>query len=169
MRLAITALAALAVVCTAAPAHASASFPAEVDKYLKLTAPIESFIPPQGQGCRLCHSSDTGGYNTNNTFGTMMKNAGTMGTVTGSVDIGLAKLTQTAPRAIMDIQSMMNPNDDPLALNNDPIPAYGCGSIAGVRPPESARMAPLLALGALSLFLLRRRTASGRRADPRIT
>jgi hypothetical protein len=168
MRLAITAFAALAVVTTEAPALASATFPAEVDKDLKLTVRIEDFIPPQGQGCRLCHSSDQGGYNTNNTFGTMMKNAGATGTVTGSVDGALAKLSETAPRAIMDIQSMINPNDDPLALNNDPIPQYGCGSIAGAAPPEGARMVPFFALGALGLCLLRRRGAPRRRPDPRI-
>jgi hypothetical protein len=160
MRFAITALLTLGTVVWQVSALASETFPAEVDKDLGLVAPgrVEDIDPPGG-GCLLCHLSTSGGSGTNNVFGGMMLKAGCQGMITRSVDVALAKLEQTAPRAIADIRSGMDPNDDPLALSADPIPQYGCGSIAGPTPHGNSDGMPLLGLGALGLCLLRRRTA----------
>jgi hypothetical protein len=158
MRLAVFAWAAL---CLGLPgiAQASATFPQEVDKILMLQTPVEDIAAPLGPGggCLLCHQSPSGGFGTNNAFGTMMKNAGCVGTVTGSVDFALAKLEQTAPRAIADLQMAMDPNNDPLAINNDPVPQYGCGSVAGWTTRAADRGAAVpTALAVIALCLIRR-------------
>jgi hypothetical protein len=156
MRVVVTGFALLALLSAHRSALASATFPKEVDTNLMLKVPVEAFVPPQGQGCRLCHQSDSGGNGTNNAFGTMMKRAGCMGTITGSVDVALNQLKASAPRAIMDIEMSVDPNGDPLALNNDPLPQYGCGSVAGRAAHGGPWMLPAFAAAALGLGLLRR-------------
>jgi hypothetical protein len=160
MRFAVTTLLTLGTVVWQASAFASATFPQRVDTDLTLVAPglVENIDPPGG-GCTLCHLSSAGGSGTNNVFGSMMKHAGCRGTITGSVDGALIKLEVTAPRAIADIRMGTDPNTDPLAVSGDPIPEYGCGSIAGAAQPANSGRMPLLGLGAVGLCLLRRRTA----------
>jgi hypothetical protein len=112
-------------------AAASSTFPAAVDQALGLTASqrIEVTIDPP-LGCRLCHENDSGGNGTNNAFGLDMLMSGAIGTAPSTVGPALAAIQRQNPRAVSDIVMGVNPNDDPLALSDDPVPMYGCGSVA---------------------------------------
>jgi hypothetical protein len=143
------------VLLWSAPAFASPSFPAAVDQALGLTgdAIVEKHIDPP-MGCLLCHVVESGGAGTNNAFGHEMLNAGAMQDVTATIAPALATIGESNPRAIDDIRSGTNPNDDPTAAGDTPLPQYGCGSIAGA--PNGA--ASGLAWGApLVLAAARRR------------
>lgn len=120
------------VLLWSAPASASPSFPAAVDQALGLTgdAIVEKHIDPP-MGCLLCHVVESGGAGTNNAFGHELLNAGAMQDVTATIAPALGKIGESNPRAIDDIRSGTNPNDDPAAAGDTPVPQYGCGSIAG--------------------------------------
>jgi hypothetical protein len=150
------------------PAYGSPAFPAEVDKQLGLTGDmvIEKHIDPT-TGCLLCHVVEQGGNGTNNAFGLEMKQAGVVGTETQTIGPALAQLAQENPRAIQDIRSGINPNDDPLATSGRPVPQYGCGSVAGALD-GSAWGGGIAAAAGLALARRRRgRTNASRAARTR--
>jgi hypothetical protein len=149
----------LAVV--AQSAIASSTFPAQVDATLSelamMNVSIESGAAPP-DGCLLCHKSESGGLGTNNAFGDMMKAAGAVAATPGTVKPALLKLAQSNPRAIMDVAEGTNPNNDPSALSSDPVPEYGCGSIAGATYRGNSTPALVFGVSLLGVCLLRRRT-----------
>jgi MYXO-CTERM domain-containing protein len=90
-----------------------------------------------------------------------MKENGAVGAEPATVGPALDKLAQTDPRAIMDLVDGINPNDDPTALSNDPVPEYGCAMTARNGPPGWPPAA--LVLGGLGIPVLRRVRRSGAR------
>ncbi len=145
--------AALLALAWSFPSRASTTFPAAVDSHLGLKKTVEQIDPPQG--CLLCHNNPNGGLGTNNAFGTLMKENGAVAAEDGKIGPALDALAQTDPRAIMDLVSGIDPNADPAALSGDPVPHYGCGSIAAA-PARGSQVGALFGLGLACLALRRR-------------
>ncbi|MCL2448965.1 MAG: hypothetical protein FWD17_08470, partial [Polyangiaceae bacterium] len=69
----------------------------------------------------------------------------------------LGMMQQTNPRALDDLRMGQDPNNDPAALGGDPVPEYGCGSIATSPRPALATLVAWAAL--VGLGVIRRRYA----------
>jgi hypothetical protein len=124
----------LAVTAWSGPALASATFPAVVDQHLKLTgsATIEHAVAPP-DGCLLCHMTESGGFGTNNAFGSALRQHGAVGAEPSTVGPALDALEAVDPHAIDDIQMGINPNNDHSDPTESlPTPDYGC-SVASAR------------------------------------
>lgn len=142
-------------------AAGSATFPAQVDQTLSLTKTVEQIVPSpsgnsSGNGCLLCHTTEAGGFNTNNAFGTMMKNSGAQGGYPRTVGPAILNLEQADPRAIADLVNGINPNNDPAALSSDPVPQYGCSASAR-GPGEWPESGEFMAIVSFISLALRRR------------
>jgi MYXO-CTERM domain-containing protein len=154
-------LAFLLVTAWTVGAAASTSFPSAVDEHLKLTGAltVENAYPPTGMGCLLCHVTPVGGFGTNNTFGTKLREKGAVGAVPSTVGPALDALAQVDPRAIDDLMMGINPNDDPEdPVHPLPQPEYGCAMNGAPSTNDAPWALALLALAAV---------AGSRRRTPR--
>jgi MYXO-CTERM domain-containing protein len=145
-------LALLVAMAWTSQAAASTSFPQQVDDHLKLTgaATIERAVAPP-DGCLLCHQTELGGFGTNNAFGARLRQNGAVGAEPSTVGAALDALDRMDPRAIDDIMTGINPNDDP---EDDvpplPQPSYGCTMSGGAAAGDEAWAAALLAIAVLA-------------------
>ena len=139
---------AAAFLLAARPAHASATFPAEIQKQLGL-----SYTP----SCALCHANGVTGLGTATTkFATSMKARGLVANDLASLDTALAALeaegTDSDGDGVPDITELKNgtnPNGGGVP------PTYGCFSVTGQGLAGSPAALWLLALAA-ALELRRR-------------
>jgi len=146
-------------------AAGSSTFPAEVDQHLKLSgsATIENAVAPP-HGCLLCHTTEQGGFMTNNAFGAELRQQGAIGTRPSTVGPALDAVEMIDPRAIDDIRMGINPNDDhsnpTTAL---PQPSFGCSLSADRGGERRGGLGWLGILGSVALLWLRgaRRPARG--------
>jgi len=130
-----------------ATGSASASFPSVVESALNLTT--ITVDPPLG--CKLCHTSDSGGLGTLSRFGTLMKQYGAMPGANQSVVQALMLVEQSDKALIDDIKAGRDPNADESAAPSLPSPQYGCSTVGrstGAGPAWiAAALTALLALG----------------------
>ena len=156
-------LAALVVVgffARSVDARATPDFPPAVDADLMLPSGWVETKVDSPDGCHLCHVNQQGGQPLT-AFGTLMQDDGAVPYEAASTAASaLAAIGTADPKAIADIKNGTDPNLDPTALSGDPVPEYGCGSVAPGAPPGRAGG---VALGALALgFGLARRRRTGR-------
>ncbi|HXX70325.1 MAG TPA: hypothetical protein VEK07_24305 [Polyangiaceae bacterium] len=151
------------VVALARTARATPDFPAAVDQDLVLGSGwVETKVAPP-DGCHLCHVNDPpaapGPPMT--AFGTLMLNDGATPYMAASTaGPALMAIQASNPRAIADIEKGTDPNTDPTALTNDPVPEYGCTSVSP-GPPTGA--SGILLFGAFVLaFRLPHRSRAAR-------
>ena len=138
----------VAFLLAAGPVHASASYPAEIQKQLGL-----SYTP----SCALCHANGVTGLGTATTkFATSMKARGLVANDLTSLDTALAALeaegTDSDGDGVPDITELKNgtnPNGGGVP------PTYGCFSVTGQGLAGSPAALWLLALAA-ALGLRRR-------------
>jgi hypothetical protein len=131
-----------------ATGSASASFPSVVESALNLTT--ITVDPPLG--CKLCHTSDSGGLGTLSRFGTLMKQYGAMPGANQSVVQALMLVEQSDKALIDDIKAGRDPNADESAAPSLPSPQYGCSTTVGrsTRGESAWTVAVMLALVALA-------------------
>jgi hypothetical protein len=124
---------------------------------------VETIFPPDG--CHLCHVKGSTGGTPNTQFGTIMVANGAMVLQTTTVTAALGRIEMTAPQLIADLRAGNDPNLDMStgAQNLDPVPSYGCGSIARGRPAGSSDWSPVLMLvsGLAAVRRLRRGRPEG--------
>lgn len=147
-----------------APAGASPTFPAAVDEFLTQrggTTTIEKIF--NDMGCHLCHVLEAGSM-PHTKFGNLMIQYGTQAEMINTMRAALAAIEQNDPQYIDDLKMGTDPNQDTsmaTATNNDPLPAYGCGSMSGARTTPCGLGGAFVA-GMLVLALRRgRRVAQG--------
>jgi hypothetical protein len=106
------------------PASASGSqtFPPVVEQALQL--PTITVDPPNG--CKLCHTTESGGLGTLSRFGTLLKQYGAMPGVPQSIEQALMLVEQNDKQLIEDIKAGRDPNADNGAPPSLPSPEYGC-------------------------------------------
>jgi hypothetical protein len=141
-------------------AHATPDFPPFVDQYLMLSdgGTLEAKVDPP-DGCHLCHVNGSQGGTPLTAFGTLMQNNGAVPyEAESTAGPALQALESEAPRAVADIEKGIDPNADPNALTNDPVPGYGC-STASRGPPTGAAGIVLFGAFALAFRLARRNRA----------
>jgi hypothetical protein len=137
-------------------ADATPDFPAAVDAALHLTGSntVEEAVAPR-DGCLLCHTTEAGGDQNLDHFGSEMLRNGAVQYEPGTVAGALQAIAMSDPLAISDIKMGINPNDDPKwlsgATSTDPVPTYGCGSVSPA-PPNGFGGAVVLASIAAALI-----------------
>lgn len=162
----LAAIVCLGILAPSSSARATPDFPPTVDQDLMLPAGwVETKVAPP-DGCHLCHVNGSQGGEPLTAFGTLMQDDGAVPYEAASTAASaLAAVEAANPRAITDIKDGTNPNSDPTALNDDPVPQYGCGSVAP-HAPRGRAGAILLAVLGLAVRLVRRpRAAHARRPD----
>jgi hypothetical protein len=143
-------------------ADATPDFPAAVDAALDLTGSntVEALVAPH-DGCLLCHTTEVGGDQNLNRFGSEMhQNGAVQFDANATAGGALQAIAMSDPLAISDIKMGINPNDDPKWLSGststDPVPTYGCGSVSPA-PPNGFGGAVVLASIAAALIAARSR------------
>ncbi len=132
-----------------APARASSSYPAEIQKQLAV-----SYTP----ACAICHANGVTGLGTVTTpFGEAMRADGLVCCDIASLDAALAALEAQMSPYITDLKENIDPND-PNESASSPL-TYGCFNITGAGPVAGPAHAFLLGFALLVLV----RTRSGRR------
>jgi hypothetical protein len=151
-------MASLTVTGTAA---AEPNFPATVDAFIMQPGLVEGlFSDTNPPGCRLCHQNGAVGGVPLTAFGTAL---GIQSTAPSADELtaALKQLQGTNPRAIQDLEMGMNPNSDPAALSDDPVPEYGCASISGEPARNGQDLASLAFLGLVVLWVWRAKKTKG--------
>lgn len=157
----LAALAFIGTLAAAREARATPDFPGMLDEDLKLSPGwVETKVDPP-DGCHLCHVNGSQGGTPLTAFGTLMQNDGAVPyEASSTAEAALAAIQAMSPKAITDIENGTDPNSDPTALGGDPLPAYGCGSVA---PGVPTGRADAIVLGAVVCVLqLARRSRPGR-------
>jgi uncharacterized protein (TIGR03382 family) len=147
-------------------AAASTSFPAAVDQHLNLTGgnTIEAKVAPP-DGCLLCHMTESGGFDTNNAFGSELREHGAVGTETGTVGPALDAVEADDPHAIDDIRMGINPNNDTSTpIQALPQPGYGC-STGSSNPRDVDATAALAAAALAAILVVNRRRPRAQRSQ----
>jgi hypothetical protein len=151
----VRAVGALCAVCTmicALPASAEPSFPKDVDTFIMQPGLVEGLFPDSSQpGCHLCHVNGSLGQLPLTPFGTALRIQSTAPS-DGELQAALGTLSSTNPRAFMDLEMGQDPNQDPTALSGDPVPQYGCGSIAAGHAGGLDAAGLVIGLAALTLL-----------------
>jgi hypothetical protein len=135
-------------------AQAHPEYPQAIDAALGLKKTVEMILPQSG--CRLCHTSDSGGTELNS-FGSLLVSSyglsnDPIAAHVPSLQQALMGLQAGDPKAIEDLKNGVDPNTDSVVFENAlPTPQYGC-SLAREPLDSAPGASALLTVGAAILF-----------------